>query len=117
MRRKYRQDRETGKLVEITAAPRSRYHFVRDDITPFVSIVDGSIVNSQSDLRAHNDKNNVVSHAEYGNQHEVKRKEFLDRAFHGKKARASRIEAIKHAVEKHRNNEYSTFQNYVDDYR
>ena len=67
MRRRYIQDRETGKLREVTTERTSRLTpFIQDDIEPFVSHVDGSIISSRSKLRQHNRQHNVIPVAEYG---------------------------------------------------
>lgn len=116
MRRTYRQNKKTGKFEEVHRGPSTHHHFVRDDVQPFVSPVDGSIINSASDLRHHNERNNVVSHAEYGDQWKQKAKERQDKAF-GRKSSEQRKRDLAQAVDQHRSNEYSTYQNYVDDYR
>ena len=59
MRRRYVQDRETGKLVEVPLY-RSSGHFIQGEITPFRSPVDGSMINSRKELEAHNRKHNVT---------------------------------------------------------
>lgn len=65
-RRRFRYNRELGRMVEITfdsdfdvAAPA-----VRDDIAPFVSPIDGSMINSQSALRDHMGQHGVVHYDE-----------------------------------------------------
>lgn len=69
MRRRYIQDKETGKLVEISQGSRSSQRktaYVRGDIEPFVSHVDGSVIGSRSSLREHNNRNGVIQTSEYG---------------------------------------------------
>lgn len=69
MRRRYIQEKVTGKLIEVPQGyrpPPRKTPYIRGDIEPFVSSVDGSIINSSSDLRAHNARHGVVNTAEYG---------------------------------------------------
>ncbi len=65
MRKRYIQDPETGKLVPASEyRRRGKSHQVMEDIEPFVSPVDGSIISSRKDLREHNRRNNVVQYEE-----------------------------------------------------
>lgn len=67
MKRRYRQDKESGKLIEIPPGqPANLTARVLDDIEPFVSHVDGSVITSRSKLRQHNKQHNVIPVAEYG---------------------------------------------------
>lgn len=56
---KWRQDAQTGKLVEITkqTAPKTQ---IIQELTPFVSIVDGTLISTHKELKAHNKRNNVT---------------------------------------------------------
>jgi hypothetical protein len=67
-RRSFRYDPVSDRFVEITreAAPDAPY--VRDDISPFVSPIDGSVVSSQSALRDHMGRHGVVHYDEVKNQ-------------------------------------------------
>ena len=58
MKRSWRQDSETGKLVEITRE-RSTGAFIRDDIQPYVSPIDGTVIGSRSAERQHNFRHGV----------------------------------------------------------
>lgn len=81
------QHPDTGKLVPLEEVdwPRhkvrtSKSFQIMEDIEPFVSPVDGSIVTSRSKLREHNNRNGVVNYHEFDGQRELdvqKREEFL----------------------------------------
>jgi len=58
LKRSWRQDSETGKLVEITVE-RSSGVFIRGDIQPYVSPIDGSVIGSRSAERQHNARHGV----------------------------------------------------------
>jgi len=69
VKRRWLQDRQTGKLIEIPQdykPPERKTPYIRGDIEPFVSHVDGSYITSRNELRAHNARNGVVQTAEYG---------------------------------------------------
>ena len=55
---RWRQDLETGKFVEIVTE-RSTGAFIRDDIQPYVSPVDGTVISSRSAERQHNSRHGV----------------------------------------------------------
>ncbi len=79
---RYRQiQNEDGSysLVEVGPAtgPRSFDLHVQREITPFRSVVDGSIITNHADLAAHNKRNDVVHESEWGTADE--RKAFYDR--------------------------------------
>lgn len=68
----------THKLIPADeyVRPANSSAVVHDDIGPFVSPVDGSVIGSRTDLREHNLRNNVVQHLEMGtNTDAVKRRE------------------------------------------
>lgn len=114
---RYRQDSATGKLVlidpSITVA---RHHFIQEDLKDFVSSVDGSIIGSHRDMRNHNRRNDVVTMEEFGNQAALARAE-INKRTQGPQAKAERIEALKHAVEVHKDNVFSTYQQYTDGHK
>jgi len=58
MRRRWRQDRETGKLIEIAAEAPKASHAIHV-VEPFRSSVDGTMIRNAQDLKAHNRRNNV----------------------------------------------------------
>lgn len=69
MRRRYRQDPKTLKLVEISAdAPSKRAPdtFVQGSFDPFVSPVDRTVITSHKALREHNERNGVMHRGEMG---------------------------------------------------
>ena len=66
----YRWTKE-GKLVTVDEwyalygnDNQSNTAVIRGDITPFKSMVDGTVINSRKDLREHNLRNNVVNTAD-----------------------------------------------------
>ena len=68
MRRRYVQDRETGKLVESgSVIPREPTGpAIVPDIEPFESPIDGRPIKSRRDLRVHQEEHDVRLHGEYG---------------------------------------------------
>jgi hypothetical protein len=60
MRRSFRYDPLSATFVEIDRERVSDAPAVRDDITPFVSPIDGTVVASRSALREHMGKHDVV---------------------------------------------------------
>ncbi len=66
MRRIWRQDPITNKLVEVTDERTSRVNFfIHGDIAPFVSPVDGTVIGGRRQLRDHNKRNDVVNSQEF----------------------------------------------------
>lgn len=59
MKRTYRQDRETGKLYEVTPGTTRRGFVGTDEVSPFVSPVDGSVIRTRKQLEEHNRRNGV----------------------------------------------------------
>ena len=57
-KRTYRQDRETGKLVEVRKVA-GKSHFIRGVFQPYVSPIDGSVIKSRGGLAEHNKRNGV----------------------------------------------------------
>ena len=54
----YRQDRETGKFVEVRKVVGAS-HFIRGAFQPFVSPVDGSPISTRQQLADHNKKHGM----------------------------------------------------------
>jgi hypothetical protein len=63
-RRRFRYDPQQGRMVEIPLDGTTDFGApaVRDDIVPFISPIDGSIINSQSALRDHMGQHGVIPH-------------------------------------------------------
>lgn len=117
MRRRYRQIKTDGgyELVEIkdVRSPdwRSLTHVQRD--VHFRSVVDGSIVRTHADLKAHNERNGVVHESEFGSAAEresffkrkaAERADFYQGTAHtpyGKQLKRERIQHIIEAIDKH----------------
>ena len=70
------QDPKTFELVPVKEyRARVAQHALWGDPEPFVSSVDGTLINSRKKLREHNARHGVISHAELGNEGELARKE------------------------------------------
>jgi hypothetical protein len=101
-----------GSLKEVhpdtRARPRPPAPAVHEDIQPFVSPVNGAVVGSRRTLREHNRRHDVVQLREYGPDDgkahfERIRRERDDRLTgQTRRDRQERIEALKHAFDKHR---------------
>ena len=62
------KDPETGKYILVPiddAARKLEGHYIRGDIEPFVSPIDGTVINSRGQLEDHCAKHNVVPAEEY----------------------------------------------------
>lgn len=77
----------THKLIPADEYVRPSLHEIHDDIEPFVSPVDGSLIGSRSALREHNRRHGVVSQAEYGGTHNIEAQKKRERLFTGEKTR------------------------------
>ena len=67
-RRTFRYDPVSKEFVEIHREQAAGATAIRLDIQPFVSPIDGSIINSQSQLREHMGRHDVVPYDEVKNQ-------------------------------------------------
>ena len=102
MRRRYIQDPETHKLI-----PAEEYHRPGPQsphiqtMEPFVSPIDGQVIDDPGKLRAHNRKHGVVDSREFSPEYIQERaKERVNRTTGDTKAaRQERIELIKHTLE------------------
>jgi hypothetical protein len=111
VRRRFVQDRETGKLREVTAPtcrPRPAGPAVRGDIEAFKSPIDGSEITGRRALREHQERHDVRLHGEYG---ENNGQEYFARRAREREAertgstptqRRERIEALRRAIDTHR---------------
>ena len=74
---RWRQDKETGKLVPIDEAAAHRDgHFVQGDIEAFRSPIDGTVIADRKQLDEHCRKHNVVPAGEFSQEfYERKAKE------------------------------------------
>ncbi len=62
-RRRFRYNRELDKFVEIIdSSGINESAYVQGDITPFVSVVDGVLIESRSQLRDYMGQRNLVHH-------------------------------------------------------
>lgn len=105
MRRRYRQNPKTLEM-ELISEPQgkrpSRGVLICPDISPFKSVVDGSVITGRRALREHNKRNDVTFSEDFKGEWGSKRK-VRDSMYSGdpKFDRQRRLEAIKHAVETH----------------
>jgi len=104
MRKRYRQDSETGKLVEIYQGNRIDIHAIGAEFEPFLSPVDGTYIESRQALEEHNKRNHVRPAEEYQDQIKARtrRKEAVHGAGHFDTSQ--RIESLKLAYELHQSN-------------
>ena len=73
-RRTWRWDRELGRLIEVTPQEVGGQHFVRGELTPFVSPIDGTVIDSRAKYEDHCRKHNVIPTQELqGNTREYDR--------------------------------------------
>jgi hypothetical protein len=106
MRRRYRQNPKTleMELISDNTVPRDRGVLICPDITPFKSVVDGTVITGRRALREHNKRNDVTFTEDFRGDWERKAK---DRAsmYSGdtKFDRKRRVEHIKRAFEQHSN--------------
>lgn len=102
MRRRYIQDPQTLKLVPVEEyRRRQETHHIQEDIDPFVSHVDGSVIASRRDLREHNTRNNVVEGGEAlqdSKEFMKQREDFYKGKPHDTKRR---LDALRFATELH----------------
>ena len=77
-------------------------HAIHGDIEPFVSTIDGSIIDSRKKLREHNARFGVVSQAEFGTEGNRARQQREDYYAGRPHDTERRKDAIKHAVDWHR---------------
>lgn len=109
MRRRYVWDPELKELVEISSEPArsegDHHHYVRGDISDFVSPIDGTRIGSRSDLRQHMRKYGVVPQAELCPRDMARKAEQRRqmRAGTHPSQKAARIETIRHVLQAVRN--------------
>ena len=94
MRKRYRQDSETGKLIEIVRGQKATLHSVKVTDS-FVSSIDGSTIRGAQDLREHNARNNVSSDPDHLGE-QVKRSQNRSHTL----PRKERIAAIRDSIER-----------------
>lgn len=102
MRQRYRQNPKTLEMEPINeAAAKARGILICPDISPFKSVVDGTVITGRRALREHNKRNNVTFTEDFNGEWETKRKE-RDRMYGGDPTydRTRRIEHVKRAVDK-----------------
>ena len=103
MRKSWVQDPKTGKLIpkEEYVPERAKTHMIMPDIEDFVSPVTKEVIGSRSTLRKHMKEHNLAHMDDFKN-HWEKRSQEMRNHTRSKEERASRIEALKHAMEKNR---------------
>lgn len=104
MRKTYVLDPVTRELVEKKHYRKIEGAYIIGDIEPIISPIDGSVIGSRSKYREHNEKHGVVPYEEFGDKwFEKKRTERIaNQNVNTPAHRRDRIEALKHAFEKHR---------------
>jgi hypothetical protein len=104
MRRRYRYNPATKEMEQINLDPRAgnRGVLVCADITPFKSVVDGTVISGRRALREHNKRNDVTFTEDFKGDWERKAKERA-RMYGGDATfdRTRRIEHVKAAIDKH----------------
>ena len=63
-RRRFRYDAALDRMVEVLPESGEAYHYVRDDISPFVSPLDGRVVEGRRAYDEHCRQHNVVPTAD-----------------------------------------------------
>lgn len=89
MRKRYIQDRETGKFITHDEFNKKFYgdkkrnasHSILGELEEFVSPIDGSLIDDRSKLRAHNKRHGVTDMRDYG-------PDYFDRKGKERKAKA-----------------------------
>lgn len=98
------QDPETGKFIpkeQYLREKQSREFYIRDDIEPFISPIDQSVISSRSKLREHNLKHGVTDLRDYGDDWFKRKAKERAEQITGKADRAERIEQIKRTLYQH----------------
>jgi hypothetical protein len=106
MRRRYRYNPATKEMELISESigsvsqPRNSGVLICPDISPFKSIVDGTVITGRRALREHNKRNDVTFTEDFRGTWASKRKE-RDSMYSGdpKFDRKRRVEAIQRAIE------------------
>lgn len=81
----YRQDPETLelRLIENASSVRKGDIFVRGDIDPFVSPIDGSTIRNRKDYEEHCKKHNVVPAQEFSPEFMARKRKERERLYKG----------------------------------
>ena len=95
------QHPETGKLIpaEEYVRPRAKSAYVMEDVKPFVSTVDGTVISSRPHLEAHNRRHGVTNSADYSKEYLKSRADqrVKQQAREGKQ---ERVNLIRNALER-----------------
>ena len=96
---------DTHKLVpkeEYRRKQTKNYHVI-DDIEPFVSPVDNTVITSRSKLREHNERHGVTDSRDYSQEYYDKKESqrHADTLGITREARQERIQLIRESIEKH----------------
>ena len=107
-RGRYIQDRNTGKLVPAAeyVPPESdspKWAAIHGDIEPFVSPVDGTLIDDRAKLREHNKRHGVTNVQDYGSDWFTRKQKERDDYVSGKspKAKQERLETIQRTLHDH----------------
>lgn len=96
-------DKETGELVPrgtYSAAPSSNAPMIIGPLKEFTSPIDGQRITSRPQLEAHNRTHGVTNAGDYNNGYiERKAKQRIEEG--QKHLKKTRVEDIKHAIDKH----------------
>lgn len=101
MRRRFRWNPKTLRQEEILPTDSVAGITIIPDIEPFVSPIDGKMINGRKSLREHNKRHNVTNVADFKNEWAEKAKE-RERFFSGDTSydKDRRIEHLRKAFEK-----------------
>ncbi len=93
---------KTGKMIrkEEYYQYEQSIHMIQEDIKPFVSPIDGSVIGSRSDLRVHNQRHGVTDPRDYGPEYfkRKKRDREDDLSCSSRDHRRDRINSIQEAI-------------------
>ena len=92
MKKTYRQNRDTGKLIEVVRSRVKDSHFIRLPFFGFISPIDGSGISSEKQLAEHNRKHGVTNDLDHLREQSQQRRP--------QESRAERREDIRDTMER-----------------